>query len=189
MNAYSDVYPALTGLFAKTGAAISVAELHGGLCGALCIGGIEAADSWLRDCLMASDRDREAAEELAGVLEQLRLEAWKALAGTDMSFEPLLPGDDEPLSRRVDELAHWCHGFIGGLGTAGLNLSGKDSDVVEQLQEILEDFAEISKATVDSEQDESAEESLVELTEFVRVSVQIVYETLLNVKSVRPSLH
>ena len=50
-----------------------------------------------------------------------------------------------------------------------------------ELAEILADFGEISRAGVtaeDGENSDQAEFALAELTEYVRVSVQIVYEEL-----------
>lgn len=179
MNAETDAYHVLGDLLAEAGVAQSVAELHGGICGAICVGGIESADHWVEDWLEDGDCTEEQLPTLAETLGGLKLDTWRSLAGTDMSFEPLLPEDDESIEVRVRELALWCHGFICSLGLSGLKL-GYAGERRAQLEEIVRDFSEISKAQADGtdESDEAANFSLAELVEYVRVSVQIVYEDL-----------
>src|SRR5512134_497785 len=44
-------YDRLRDHLAGAGAVVAPAELHGGVCGALCAGGTPAANRWLTDCL------------------------------------------------------------------------------------------------------------------------------------------
>jgi uncharacterized protein YgfB (UPF0149 family) len=157
---------------------VALAELHGGVCGALCAGGEPAARRWLRDCL--DDEELATAAVLAAELEQLVDTSAKMLTDADLRFEPLLPGDDAPLDEQVQALALWCQGFLGGVGTAAPGIAGRTAEG-DSLSEILRDFAEISRAGLS--EDEAAGEgqpdfALAEIHEYVRVSAQIVFEEL-----------
>jgi len=111
-------------------------------------------------------------------LDELAAASWHGLTSPDLTFAPLLPSDDAPIEEQVQALALWCHGFLGGLGfrSAG-DVQQRDGAIAE----ILADFAEISRAGLSD--DEAAgrgqpDFALAEIQEYVRVSVQIVFEEL-----------
>jgi uncharacterized protein YgfB (UPF0149 family) len=172
-------YDRLRESLAAAGAVVALAELHGGVCGALCAGGAPAARRWLEDCL----DDQELAAPTAAVadeLGELLAASVKTLADPDLTFEPLLPDDDAPLAEQVEALALWCQGFLSGVGTtapSAVRHTGEDSS----LPEILRDFAEISRAGLSEEEAAGggqADFALAEIHEYVRASVQIVFEEL-----------
>jgi hypothetical protein len=170
------------------GAVIALAELHGGVCGALCAGGVPAANRWLADNL--DDMDLDAAA-LADELSDLVSASSKMLVDGDLTLEPLLPRDDAPLEEQVQALALWCHGFLAGVGTAAPDAGGKRAEG-EALEEILGDFAQISRAGLSEDEaagQAQADFALAEIREFVRVSVQIVYEELRSERAVAHDLH
>jgi uncharacterized protein YgfB (UPF0149 family) len=108
-------------------------------------------------------------------------ETWGHLSAGALEFELMMPDEDEALAMRVRELAMWCHGFLAGLGAEGLALEG--DRVPEPLNEIVGDFLEISRA--DAGEDTApaeAEFDFAELIEYVRVSVQIVFEELAGLR-------
>ena len=170
-------YDRLRDSLADAGAVVAPAELHGGVCGALCAGGTPAAQRWLTDCL--DDLDLAAAERV-GELDELVGSTWKMLADAELTFELLLPADDAPLEEQVQALALWCQGFLGGVGTTAPN-AGRNLAEGAALGEILGDFAEISRAGL-SEAEAAGEGqpdfALAEIHEFVRVGVQIAFEEL-----------
>jgi uncharacterized protein YgfB (UPF0149 family) len=100
-----------------------------------------------------------------------------------MTFQPLLPDDAEPLVQRVDGLAQWCQGFNHGLFVAA-----RIGDAEAELRsgntaEIVCDFADMAQVAVgDEEPDAEGEAAYVELVEYVRVSVQLVYEEFTAVR-------
>ena len=171
----SNFYAELSGLLAQAGVAPDSAELHGGICGSLCAGGVGASQAWISDWLSPTDAlDLDARH----VLAELEQQTWQSLASPDLLLEPLLPSDDESISARVEALAGWCHGFLGGLGVAALAVRSEGSTTVE-ISEIVNDFAELSKAGIEGEADPiAAEFQLAEIIEYVRISVQIVFESL-----------
>jgi uncharacterized protein YgfB (UPF0149 family) len=169
---------------ATAGAVIALAELHGGVCGALCAGGPAAARRWLMDSL----DDLQAGAVPAAVaddLEDLILASSKMLEDVELRFEPLLPSDDAPLAEQVEALATWCQGFLSGVGSTAPG-SVRGSGHGDALAEILRDFAEIGRAGL-SEEEEAGEGqpdfALAEIREFVRVSVQLAFEELGPVRS------
>jgi uncharacterized protein YgfB (UPF0149 family) len=169
-------YESLERSFAEAGVVTSLAELHGGLCGPLCAGGIAATERWVEDCL--EDWRLDDAQEIGAALRGLELDAWRKLSSPDMSFEPLVPSEDQPLDAQVRGLALWCHGFLTGLGLGGFKANGGThrSDAVE---EITKDFSEISRAGFsgeDEDEEDAAGFALAELKEYVRVGVQLVFE-------------
>lgn len=178
-------YDALRESLSGSGTLVALAELHGGLCGALCAGGPSAAERWLDGFLADSDAADVAGTRAVGV--ELERAAWSALADAELAFEPLLPSEDTPLEEQVQALALWCGGFLNGIGASAPDLVGRNSKPTEaaaaivsaEVAEILGDFAQMCCAGVDDEDTADrtqADFALAELKEYVRVSVQIVFE-------------
>jgi len=182
---------------AAAGAVLALAELHGGVCGALCAGGADAARRWLLDALDDADAgaatamDGGSAENagssfrppaaVADDLEELIGTSSKMLDDPELTFEPLLPSDDAPLAQQVEALAAWCQGFLSGVGsTAPAAVEG------DALGEILRDFAEISRAGLSEDEEAGHDQpdfALAEIHEYVRVSVQLAFEELAPVRA------
>ena len=190
-------YERLRESLAAAGAVLALAELHGGVCGALCAGGADAARRWLLDSL--DDADAGAATAMHGGsaenagssfrppaavaddLEELIGTSSKMLDDPELTFEPLLPSDDAPLAEQVEALAAWCQGFLSGVGsTAPAAVEG------DALGEILRDFAEISRAGLSEDEEAGHDQpdfALAEIHEYVRVSVQLAFEELAPVRA------
>lgn len=205
-------YDALHDSLVHAGVVLALPELHGGICGALCAGGTDAALRWLEQALVDDPRvdDQSADDDAASIaplrdaLHELVEASFRTLDGESLAFEPLLPNDDALLEEQVQALAAWCQGFLAALGenapevagggrsakrqrpsertsegepAAEHDSQGAEADVVE----ILEDFAEISRAglTEDEAADrDQADFALAELKEYTRMSVQLVFEEL-----------
>ncbi len=88
----------------------------------------------------------------------------------------MLPDDDEHLGERTAALAHWCSGFLYGLGVSGVTES---TQLPGEAAEVLGDLAKI--ASVDYELDEpgeAEEQAYEEVVEYVRVGALLVFESL-----------
>lgn len=173
-------YDRLRDSLADAGTVVALAELHGGVCGALCGGGAAAAQRWLIDSFEDQDSNAAAIASIARDLDELIAASWHGLTDLALGFAPLLPSDDAPLEEQVQALALWCHGFLGGLGASAPGVA-KQQDGDGSIPEILRDFAEISRAALS--EDEAAgrdhpDFALAEIQEYVRVSVQIVFDDL-----------
>ena len=173
-------YAALRDSLASAGVVVALAELHGGICGALCAGAASAAERWVRDSL--ADQELDSAAGVDDSLQELVSASWRMLDGEELAFRPLLPTDDEPLEEQVQALAFWCQGFLGGVGVSAPDVgAANEAASLAEIGEILADFAEISRAGM-SEAEAAGEDqpdfALAELIEYVRVSVQLVFEEL-----------
>jgi len=176
--AYDDVARALV----ARGSTVHPAEAHGCLCGALCARRDYSSANWLEDILPDEGADRSDDSALAEVLT----ETAGALARPDLDFQPLLPGD-AAIDERVEALAAWCQGFLYGIGSAGTTGRGA---LPGDAREVLADLARIAQAGApgtDSPEDE--ENAYVELVEFLRAGVQLVYEDLATLRASQPVSH
>jgi uncharacterized protein len=172
-------YDRLRESLAAAGAVVALAELHGGVCGALCVGGQAAARRWLSDSLDDAVLGASAAA-LSDDFEELISTSSKMLEDDELKFEPLLPSDDSPLAEQVEALAVWCQGFLSGVGSAS-PANARSSVEGDALGEILRDFAEISRAGLGDDEAEGqveADFALAQIHEYVRVSVQLAFEEL-----------
>jgi len=178
-------YDALQTALAQSGAVVDAAELHGGICGALCAGGTRGAERWLVECFEAEEVHGD--EDLERSLHALVTTSERMLEDRDLAFTPLLPDDDTPLADQVQAFASWCHGFLSGLGASAPDV-GQDAPAgqpprpdEETVAEVLRDFAELSRAGLSDDEAEgrnAPDFALAELVEYLRVGVQVVYEEL-----------
>ena len=164
-------------------ASTDAAEAHGSLCGLLCGLGAGGQSAWLAETLADSGANTTVAEQSGALLKALAASTGVALEGADMTFQPLLPDDSEPLVERVDCLAQWCQGFNHGLFVAG-RIGDAEAELGSgNTAEIVRDFGELAQVSVgDEEADAEGEAAYAELVEYVRVSVQLVYEELSEVR-------
>ena len=177
-------YERLRDSLVAAGVVVALAELHGGVCGALCAGGPAAARRFIADSLDDVDLGASAAA-LTDDLEELIGTSSKMLEDEELRFEPLLPSDDAPLPEQVEALAVWCQGFLSGVGSTG-------SAEGDALGEVLRDFAEISRAGLSDEEaagEDQPDFALAQIHEYVRVGVQLVFEELTPVRAVAREVH
>lgn len=166
-HAYSTLHAALDALHRGADAS----EFHGSLCGALCVQSVDEID-----LLKLVDAGAPSRSRAPQVLKQLRDEALVALQDDALGFTPILPDDDVPLAERVDALSHWCAGFLYGLTLR----NGFDPERLnEDAREIVADFSDLTRAGLDSDEDDEIEEvAYAELVEYVRVGAQLIYMEL-----------
>ena len=188
----------LTALALNAADTLSVAELHGVVCG-LAV--------WPQERFQL-----QALVDLVGVeslTDEINVEAFvnasvEALMADDMSFTPLLPDDDAELRSRLESVAEWCAGFLAGFGAAaavrGLSsfetLPGEVQEIVDDLSAITDMDVEHVGLTVhvagpestqhrpEDDQAESpfdadsAETDLMQIQEFVKVGVLLILGTI-----------
>ncbi len=159
------------------------AEAHGSLCGLVCGLGEGGQSTWLAETLADARAGEPVARQTRALLEALAASTRAALEGAEMTFQPLLPDDTEPLVERVDCLAQWCQGFNHGLFVAA-RIGGAEAELGSgNTAEVVRDFGEMAQVSVgDEEADAEGEAAYAELVEYLRVSVQLVYEELSDVR-------
>ncbi len=163
---------------AAAGSAVHASEAHGCLCGAACVRRDYGLAEW-KDEIFPDGTDSEDDR-----LATLRARTAAALAGGQMEFEPLLPDDEQSLAVRVEALSAWCHGFLYGFGAAG---TAGGARLPDDVAEVLADLAKFSQAgAVGSESPDVEEDAYIELVEFVRAAVQLVYDDLAAQRASQP---
>lgn len=161
----SDIFAALEQGLAQAGSVQTPGETHGTLTGMLCI------DNAQPPAAAVDDVDSERLDAALAALAEMTLEG---LFDPDLSFQPLLPGDDAPLQSRVAALARWCAGFLFGLSYRGMF----DPDRLSaEVREVVADLSELSRAELGTDDGEAhdAEADYIELVEYVRVGVQMIF--------------
>jgi uncharacterized protein len=150
--------------------------------GAVCAAGNYALDDWLAEILPEGPVPMAAGNALTALYEA----TVGSLRSTEMQFDLLLPDDTETLDERARALGLWCNGFLYGLGSNG---AADPRQLSADVAEIVRDLGEISRAGVDGQDSEEANETaFAELVEFVRVGVQLIFEEL-SQKRTPPPVH
>ncbi|UPG94027.1 UPF0149 family protein [Luteibacter aegosomatissinici] len=153
-------------LIGRCNLATTVSEFHGSLVGYISAGGSFPGGNVLDALKIEPDPAPNANE--AAMLGRLRHQTEEWLADTDLSFMPWVPDDESPLHERVEGLADWTRGFLGGFGLGGSPEAAKA--LSEDAREILRDMATIASTEVTLDDDvDGDEDSLIELEEYVRV--------------------
>jgi uncharacterized protein YgfB (UPF0149 family) len=108
----------------------------------------------------------------------------------EADFELMLPDDDEPLEMRIEALGAWCQGFVYGLAVGGIK---EDTELPEDSKELITDILEISRAgyvadneaelATDEGNSEEDEVAFMEVSEYVRMGVLLIYEELQPLQS------
>jgi len=155
---------------------ISASEVHGMLCGLLC-GNTDPRELWFAELFETTEEADLLARECRQILGVLCSQTREALEAEGVTFTPLLPEESRPLTTRAEAVCDWCRGFLYGLGLTGI--SG-DTPLSEDSREALHDMSEITRMDLSSLVDrEEEEDSLMHITEHIRVAAALVYHDLL----------
>lgn len=190
MQNYPDI-PQLEGLLFDVDAALGATESHGALCGMLCAQGATEASQWMLHVLGEHEETSKLLQATGKKLLQIHQISVEQMNDTDIEFELMLPDDDEPLEARVEALGTWCQGFVYGLSLGGIR---EDTELPEDSRELIKDIVEISRAgyVADDEADlnasmddsnEEDEEAFMEVCEYVRMGILLIYEELQPLQS------
>jgi yecA family protein len=162
----------LSDLLQNFGALLSAAEVHGFLVGQLAAGKRFSRSEWLRAANEQADLSQSPDEVTGDRLHALYQTTLTALENGELSFQLLLPDDENPLPERVENLGLWCQGFLTGFGLAGSKLK-IDSELAEALHDISA-IAQIG-ASEDEAAQESSENDLFSIGEYVRLTVAEIF--------------
>lgn len=173
-------------MFVELGAFGTPSELHGLMCGQLAAGVRFDADAWLAMVVAHLDvqeiDDDDDKTELVGLYEQ----ALGQFTDGGFSFSLLLPDDDTELAARAESLGSWCSGFLGGFGLAFDRDKQKLND---EVTETMDDLSQIALVSLDDEDDAEAEQSLMELVEYVRMAALMVFSEYNVAHEKPPAVH
>jgi len=170
------VYDVATHRLREAGITTGAAEAHGIITGVLCAP--DGARVVWQTLILGRDAggNRETPAELSELLAAMYRSAFAHLNGLEHAFTPLLPGDEHSLAEQIEGLTDWCRGYLLGLHAGGVRdaraLSG-------DAREIFRDITRISEAEMDTARAGDEEErALIEIVEYLRVGVQLVFEEL-----------
>ncbi len=190
MQSFPDISQ-LEGLLFDADAALGAIESHGVLCGMLCAQGATDAAQWMLHVLGKREESSEVLRQAGKKLLEIHQISVEQMNDSDVEFELMLPDDDETLEARVEALGIWCQGFVFGLAVGGVK---QDTELPEDSKELIGDILEISRAgymvddeaelnTAIEEDNEEDEVALMEVTEYVRMGVLLIYEELQPLQS------
>ena len=163
-------YMALSSALRRINSQLSAAECHGLIAGALNTQNTASIARFFTDDAESLQQDSEFAE-LISQLVQVSSEGYK---DEDFNFRLLLPDDTVPLLEKSRALAEWCGGYVMGLLESGLQEFDK---LPEDAAEVAKDLVEISQLNVSADVS-GTDSDLMQLEEYVRVGVQIIYAEL-----------
>ena len=163
-------------LLHEAGVTTGAAEAHGIITGVLCAPQ-GAGVAWQELVLgREAGRSREAPVALARLLAAMHQSAYAHLNGVECDFAPMLPDNDHSLAEQIEGLTDWCRGYLFGLYAGGVKESQK---LPGDAGEVVRDITRLSEAELDgSLADEEEVKALVEIVEYLRVGVQLVFEEL-----------
>ncbi len=166
-------YTQLSELLQDFGALLGAAEVHGFLVGQLATGKRFSRSEWLRAANEQADLSQSPDEVAGDRLYELYTTTLLSLQSGELSFQLLLPDDDDAaLPERVESLGQWCQGFLTGFGLAGGKLK-----IDEELAEALRDISAIAQvgASEDEVAQESSESDLFSISEYVRLTAAEIF--------------
>ena len=174
-------------LLYRIDATMGAADAHGALCGMLCARGTIELSEWVDHVIGEQEQGNELLHDVVHKLSELHQSTLEMMNDATGDFKLLLLDDDDPLPERVEALAAWCQGFIYGLAAGGIQ---EGSELPEDTAELLKDMIEISRAGhdvddagVDESDDNDDEVAYMEIEEYVRMGVLLVYEELQPLQS------
>lgn len=189
MQSFPDI-PQLEDLLFNVDAALGATESHGALCGMLCAQGATEASQWMLYVLGEHEETSKALQQTGKKLLQIHQTSVEQMNDSAAEFELMLPDDDEPLEVRIEALGTWCQGFVYGLAVGGIK---EDTELPEDSKELIKDILEISRAgyvadneaelSTDEEDSEEDEVAFMEVSEYVRMGVLLIYEELQPLQS------
>jgi len=171
-------YDALTIALRRVNSQLTAAECHGLIAGAL-----NTQNTTLISRFFTDDELVKEDVEFSTLISQLVHLTAAGYSDEDFNFQLLLPDDSISLQERSRALAEWCGGFIMGLLESGV----KEFDTLpEDAAEVAKDLVEISQLDASTD-DGGSVSDLMQLEEYVRVGVQIIYAVLSKLGSKKDS--
>ena len=118
------------------------------------------------------DQSEPFASEDVAVLLDCQNELLADLGDEAFNFDLVL-AEEGGVRSQIDDLAAWSHGFLTGFGTA-LKAIPEDS-LPETVREVLADLVDIAQIDPNAVE-EGAEFDLMQITEYLRVAVVMLFE-------------
>lgn len=161
-------YTELTSALNKTALKLHGSQVHGLISGVLC-GNSQNTAAW--EELVTGGKEPGKTHE---VLQTLHDISAKQLDEFLFEFQLVLPPESDELPVRAEALTLWCQGFLTGLKFVQVRITDREPG---EITEAINDLIEIAKMNYeDVVANEEDEEAYVELVEYVRMAVILIYQ-------------
>ena len=171
MSLQQKIYPELDRKLKATPFNGGAAEAHGLLSGLACRG-VGARELHSKLYLFQLDNDQDSIL-LQGLFEWIL----RDLQSSALAYRLLLPDDDTGPVIRTDEIANWCGGYTQGFFHASDAFPGDN----ETVHEMLRDIMDMGGLYLEKSDREEAEKSIMEIEEYLRVGVQLIYDEIVDI--------
>lgn len=171
-------YQTINTIFQNNDSDLTASEAHGLATGMLCIDANVEVGNWLAELFT---EQTVLIDEDKTILITLFEQTGHLLNGADDGFryDLFLPSDHESLSEQLEAVRYWCEGFLFGIGYAR-----SSSDWPDETGEIMRDIVEFTKMDtetddgMDDQEKDEQQGALMEIQEYLRVSVMMIKEVL-----------
>lgn len=168
-------YTEVADVLQRAKAGISAAEAHGLLCGMLSAGMDTGGHSWFSPILgdfESIDSQDAMVREAKRLFESIVMITDEQLWDEGLGFNLLLPTDEQAFPERLEALAHWCQGFMAGMGLTGKKL---EDDISEDSKEAMGDIAQIARLETEELDEDENLVAFEELVEYVRMAALMIH--------------
>ncbi len=149
----------------------SPSELHAQASALLCVNKQVSFEFWLSQMVNEYCVENPQDPNFKTVMSAVFDYASEQLSKDDYSYQMLLPQDEVSLTDRVAILAEWVATFLSAVGVAGI----RDTGLSPEGAEFINDLAQIAKIENDAVDVSGEELDFVEITEYIRTGVMMLY--------------
>lgn len=169
-------YYAVDDALARAQTSMDPSDCHGLLAGLICAAGFADPRLWMAEVFEDYNPKDKPQAEAFRLVQALYEDELARMNSPDLDFALLLPDDEDALRDRVASLGSWCGGFLSGLGLGGVK---EQAQLPEEISELIDDFAQITRVDFDLDSpDEEEQAAFEEVVEYVRIGVLFVNEEL-----------
>ena len=169
-------YYSLDDALARAQTSMDPSDCHGLLAGLICAAGFADPRLWMAEVFEDYNPKDKPQAEAFRLVQALYEDELARMNSPDLDFSLLLPDDKDALRDRVASLGSWCGGFLSGLGLGGVK---EQAQLPEEISELIDDFAQITRVDFDLDSpDEEEQAAFEEVVEYVRIGVLFVNEEL-----------
>ena len=174
----TELYPELDGKLKSTPWNSGASEAHGLLTGLACRGVTthEIVNKMYLLNISASD-DVTLLEGMFGLIV-------RDLQSNDLTFNILLPADQVGTVDKAEQISNWCQGYLQGFCHDGKPPICDDNETVCEVFQDIFDIGAVALELIDDHDDN--QKSLVEIEEYLRVGIRLIYDESVDSGIIRP---
>lgn len=165
-------YQAFATHLQKISVLASPAELHAHAVGFLCVNKQYDPQQWQHTAMQDYCVESTDSNSINDIFSAVFDHAKAHLDKDNNSFELLLPNENSSMSERLSILSDWINTFLAALGLAGMSAT---SQLSEECTEFIADLNKIARVEKDAEEIEGEELDFMEITEYIRTGVMMLY--------------